>query len=105
MLGVVAAGAGLVAGLSVAPVVVVGLVLLLVARPVSVLACLLPFPHPLAERMFISWAGLRGAVPIVLATFPIVVGVAGSRDLLNIGFVLVVIFTLVQGPTLPAVAR
>jgi cell volume regulation protein A len=87
------------------PAIVVGLVLLLVARPVSVLACLLPFRTPWREQAFISWAGLRGAVPIVLTTFPIVAGVSGSQNVLNIVFVLVVIFTLVQGPSLPAVAR
>ncbi|GGO47625.1 K+/H+ antiporter [Streptomyces daqingensis] len=83
----------------------VGLVLLLVARPVSVLLCLLPFRVPWREQAFVSWAGLRGAVPIVLATFPIVGGVDGARELLNIVFVLVVIFTLVQGPLLPVIAR
>ncbi|MFB7170577.1 potassium/proton antiporter [Streptomyces sp. NPDC056254] len=87
------------------PALAVGLVLLLVARPVSVAACLLPFRTPWREQVFISWAGLRGAVPIVLATFPIVAAVEGARHLLNIVFVLVVVFTLVQGPTLPAVAR
>jgi cell volume regulation protein A len=87
------------------PALVVGLVLLLAARPVSVLACLLPFRVPWREQAFVSWAGLRGAVPIVLATFPIVEGVAGARDVLNIVFVLVLLFTLVQGPTLPAAAR
>jgi potassium/hydrogen antiporter len=90
---------------AVLPALVVGLVLLLVARPASVLACLLPFRTPWREQAFISWAGLRGAVPIVLTTFPIVAGVPGSREVLNIVFVLVVIFTLVQGPSLPAVAR
>ncbi|MCX5124616.1 potassium/proton antiporter [Streptomyces sp. NBC_00347] len=87
------------------PALAVGLVLLLIARPVSVAACLLPFRTPWREQAFISWAGLRGAVPIVLATFPIVAAVEGSRHLLNIVFVLVVVFTLVQGPTLPAAAR
>jgi potassium/hydrogen antiporter len=90
---------------AIVPAIVVGLVLLLAARPVSVLVCLVPFRTPWREQAFISWAGLRGAVPIVLATFPIVAGVAASRDLLSIVFVLVVIFTLVQGPTLPALAR
>ncbi|MDX2599698.1 potassium/proton antiporter [Streptomyces caniscabiei] len=91
---------------AVLPALVVGLVLLLAARPVSVLACLLPFRGiSWREQAFISWAGLRGAVPIVLATFPIVAGVSGARDVLNIVFVLVVLFTLLQGPTLPAVAR
>ncbi|MEW2138907.1 potassium/proton antiporter [Streptomyces sp. NPDC005409] len=87
------------------PALAVGFVLLLIARPVSVAACLLPFRTPWREQGFISWAGLRGAVPIVLATFPIVANVEGSRHLLNIVFVLVVVFTLVQGPTLPAVAH
>ncbi|MFJ8190110.1 potassium/proton antiporter [Streptomyces sp. NPDC096094] len=87
------------------PALTVGLVLLLAARPVSVVLCLLPFRVPWREQAFISWAGLRGAVPIVLATFPIVAGVAGAGAVLNIVFVLVVLFTLVQGPTLPAAAR
>lgn len=87
------------------PALVVGLVLLLAARPVSVALCLLPFRVPWREQAFISWAGLRGAVPIVLATFPIVEGVTGADDVLNIVFVLVVLFTLIQGPALPAVAR
>ncbi|NJP50478.1 potassium/proton antiporter [Streptomyces sp. SBST2-5] len=87
------------------PALAVGLVLLLAARPVSVLLCLLPFPVRWREQAFISWAGLRGAVPIVLTTFPIVEDVPGARDVLNIVFVLVVLFTLIQGPTLPAVAK
>ncbi|GAA3934405.1 potassium/proton antiporter [Actinomadura viridis] len=84
---------------------VVGLVLLLAARPISVLACLPPFRIPWRQQIFLSWAGLRGAVPIVLATFPIVAGVEGAWHLLNIVFVLVVVFTLIQGPSLPLVAR
>ncbi|MEU4970075.1 potassium/proton antiporter [Streptomyces smyrnaeus] len=90
---------------AIAPAIAVGGVLLLAARPVSVLACLLPFRVPWREQAFISWAGLRGAVPIVLATFPVVEGVDGARGLLNVVFVLVVLFTLIQGPALPAVAR
>ena len=53
---------------------------------------------PWREQVFLSWAGLRGAVPIVLATFPIVEGVPDAIRLLNIVFILVVVFTLVQGP-------
>lgn len=87
------------------PAIVVGLVLLLVARPVSVLVSLVGFRIPVREQLFLSWAGLRGAVPIVLATFPIVAGVPGSYRLLNIVFVLVVIFTLVQAPSLRLVAN
>lgn len=87
------------------PAIGVGLILLLLARPFSVAVCLIPFRTPWREQAFISWAGLRGAVPVVLATFPIVAGVDGARHLLSIVFVLVVIFTLIQGPTLPAAAR
>jgi cell volume regulation protein A len=84
---------------------VIGLVLLVLARPLSVVLCLLPFRVPLREQVFLSWAGLRGAVPIVLATFPVVAGVPHSDRVLNVVFVLVVIYTLVQGPSLPLVAR
>jgi len=87
------------------PAIVVGLVLLLIARPLSVVLSVLPFRMPWREQVFLSWAGLRGAVPIVLATFPIVGGVPGSERLLNIVFVLVVVFTLVQGPSLSPVAH
>jgi potassium/hydrogen antiporter len=88
-----------------APAIVVGLVLLLVARPLSVFLSLVGFSIPLREQLFLSWAGLRGAVPIVLATFPVVAGVTDSSRLLNIVFVLVVVFTLVQGPSLGPIAR
>ena len=83
----------------------IGLLLLLLARPAAVLASLLPFRVSWREQAFLSWAGLRGAVPIVLATFPIVRDVPHSHRLLNIVFVLVVVFTLVQGGTLAALAR
>jgi len=84
---------------------VVGLVLLLVARPLAVVVSLGGFGVPWREQAFLSWAGLRGAVPIVLATFPIVQGVPDSDRLLDVVFVLVVIFTLVQGPSLHPLAR
>lgn len=64
---------------AVLPALAVGLVLLLIARPVSVATCLQPFRTPWREQAFISWAGLRGAVPIVLATFPIVAAVDGAQ--------------------------
>jgi potassium/hydrogen antiporter len=91
------------------PAIVIGLVLLLLARPLSVFASLagfrLPAPWTLREQVFLSWAGLRGAVPIVLATFPVVEGVPDSGRLLNIVFILVVVFTLVQGPSLRPIAH
>lgn len=87
------------------PALVIGLALLLVARPLSILIAAAPFRLPFREQAFLSWAGLRGAVPIVLAIFPAVAGVEGSRRLLDVVFVLVVVFTLLQGPTLPYVAK
>lgn len=87
------------------PAIIIGLVLLLIGRPISVLVSLAGFRVPWREQIFLSWAGLRGAVPIVLATFPIVAGVPNSDRLLNIVFILVVVFTLIQGPSLPLVAR
>ncbi|HEY7010114.1 MAG TPA: potassium/proton antiporter [Jatrophihabitantaceae bacterium] len=87
------------------PALVVGVVLLLVARPLSVLCSLIPFRVALREQAFFSWAGLRGAVPIVLATFPVVHHVPGSNRVLNAVFVLVVVFTVIQGPSLPMLAR
>ncbi len=87
------------------PAIVVGFVLLLVARPVSVLVCALPFRLPWLQQAFLSWAGLRGAVPIVLATFPITSGIPGAEQMFALVFVLVVVFTLLQGPSLPWVAR
>ncbi|MEU1625786.1 potassium/proton antiporter [Streptomyces sp. NPDC020096] len=87
------------------PAVLIGAVLTLIARPVSVLVTLTPFRMPWREQALLSWAGLRGAVPIVLATIPMVHQVAESHRVFNIVFVLVIVFTLVQGPTLPWVAR
>ena len=87
------------------PAVLVGLVLLLVARPLSVLASVVWFRFPLGQQLFVSWAGLRGAVPIVLATFPLTARVPGAGLIFNTVFVLVVVFTLVQGWSLPWVAR
>lgn len=87
------------------PALAVGLVLLLAARPASVFVSLVGFRVPYKDQVFLSWAGLRGAIPIVLATFPIVKGVPDSERLLDIVFVLVIAFTLVQGPSLYPLAR
>ncbi|MFJ1994968.1 potassium/proton antiporter [Streptomyces asiaticus] len=86
------------------PALAVGLVLTVVARPVSVLVSTAPFRLPWREKALLSWAGLRGAVPIVLATIPVVSDVPDSRRIFNIVFVLVIVYTLVQGPTLPWLA-
>ncbi|MGY4647565.1 potassium/proton antiporter [Mycobacterium sp. URHB0021] len=92
-------------GAELVPGIVIGLVLLLVSRPLSVAVSLAAFRVPWREQVFVSWAGLRGAVPIVLATFPIVGGVPDSMRLLNIVFILVVVYTLIQGPSLHLLAQ
>ncbi|MEV6593517.1 potassium/proton antiporter [Streptomyces acidicola] len=92
-------------GDDIVPALIIGLVLTIVARPVSVVVALLPFRVPWPEQALLSWAGLRGAVPIILATIPMVNQVEGSRRIFNIVFVLVVVYTLIQGPTLPWLAR
>jgi len=90
---------------AVVPAMVAGVALLLIARPLSVLASASWFRIRLNQQAFLSWAGLRGAVPIVLATIPLSAGLRGGRELFDIVFVLVVVFTLIQGTTLPPVAR
>ncbi len=82
-----------------------GALLTFVARPVSVAMCATPLRMPWREQTFLAWAGLRGAVPIVLATVPLAEGVAGADDLFDMVFVMVVFYTLAQGPTLPGIAR
>lgn len=82
-----------------------GLILTLLARPVSVLLSSLVQPMPWRELAFISWAGLRGAVPIVLTTIPLAEGVDGATRLFDIVFVMVIVYTLLTGPTLPVAAR
>lgn len=82
-----------------------GAILTFVARPVSVAVCALWTPTTFREQMFIGWAGLRGAVPIVLATIPLAAHVPSADDLFNIVFIFVIVYTIVQSPTLPFVAR
>jgi cell volume regulation protein A len=89
----------------VGPALLVGALLLLVARPLSVAVSLVWFRMPWAQQVFVSWAGLRGAVPIVLATFPLTADVPGAARVFDTVVVLVVVFTLVQGWSLPWVAR
>lgn len=87
------------------PAVVIGLVLTLVARPAAVLLSTFAFRVPWREKAFLSYAGLRGAVPIVLATIPMSSAIPDSARLFDLVFLIVGVFTLVQGPTLPAAAR
>ncbi len=85
--------------------VLAGLALTFVARPLSVALSAIAQPMGPRALAFISYAGLRGAVPIVLATVPLAQRVPGSGELFDIVFVFVVIYTLVTAPTLPAVAK
>ncbi|MCW2712295.1 MAG: potassium/proton antiporter, family [Marmoricola sp.] len=84
---------------------VAGLGLTFLARPVSVAVSSLVQPMRLPELAFISWAGLRGAVPIVLATIPLAEAIDGAERLFDIVFVIVVIYTLLTAPLLPLVAK
>lgn len=103
LLGLLVAPSRLAA--QIVPALVIGFVLLLVARPLSVVAAVCWFRFPWRDQVFLSWAGLRGAVPVVLATVPVVAGAPETDGLFELVFVLVVVFTLVQAPTLPMVAR
>ncbi len=103
LLGLLASPKGFVDQL--VPALVVGTALLVLGRPLSVLLSCTPFRMPWRTQVFLSWAGLRGAVPVVLATVPITAGTPGLEWIFDLVFVLVVVFTFVQGPTLPWVAR
>ena len=79
---------------------VLGLVLAFLARPLAVLACLLPFRYPPRELGYIAWVGLRGAVPIILATFPVMAGAGGADEAFHLVFFIVVVNAIVPGSTI-----
>ncbi len=87
------------------PGLLIALVLMFIARPVAVFLTLIPFHYSLREKVFISWVGLKGAVPIVLATFALVAGLKDSALLFNLVFFIVLTSVLLQGTLLPRVAR
>ena len=83
-----------------------GLFMIFVARPLAVHLCLVFFPSiSIRGRWFLSWVGLRGAVPIIFATYPLMSQVEGAETLFNIVFFITLLSLLIQGSTMPAVAR
>jgi cell volume regulation protein A len=87
------------------PGLALGLFLALVARPLVVTLLLLPFRFPAREVTFVAWVGLRGAVPVMLATFPVLAGVEGASRVFDLVFFVVVVSAVVQGTTIRALAR
>lgn len=87
------------------PAFAVSAVLILVARPLAVFVSLLRSGLAARERIMVSWVGLRGAAPIILATFPMVAGLDASGSMFNVVFVAVITSVLLQGPSVSFVAR
>lgn len=103
MLGLLASPSQLPA--RILPALLIGLVLVALARPVAVVVSTIAFRLPWRQQAFLSYAGLRGAVPIVLATIPMNDAVPGAAGLFDLVFLVVGGFTFIQGPTLPWAAR
>jgi cell volume regulation protein A len=91
------------------PVIGIGLLisafLMFIARPLSVFLTLIHSRFYLREKSFISWVGLRGAVPVILATFPLIAGVPDAEFIFNVVFFIVLTSALLQGSSIPFVAR
>jgi potassium/hydrogen antiporter len=83
----------------------IALFLAIVARPLITFVCLAPFRYPMREIVYIGWVGLRGAVPIVLATVPVLAQVSGADFLFNIVFFIVVVNAIIPGATVPWITR
>lgn len=79
--------------------------LIFVARPVAVLLCLLPFRFSARELAFLSWVGLKGAVPVTLATFPLLFSIHGAAEMFDTVFFVVVVSVVIQGWSMPLLAR
>ncbi|HPE77142.1 MAG TPA: potassium/proton antiporter [Draconibacterium sp.] len=83
----------------------ISIFLILVARPLTVFVSLLPFKTGIREKWFLSWVGLRGAVPIVLATYPLIAGAEKAHMIFNIVFFISLTSVIIQGTSLPLVAK
>jgi len=103
MLGLLVAPSSLLPILG--PSILIAVVLMLVARPAAVALCLLPFQYTAAEIAFISWVGLRGAVPIFLAIIPVLAGLPDATVFFGVAFIIVLTSLIVQGWTVTRAAR
>ena len=90
---------------SLAPSLAIAIFLIVAARPVAVVLCLLPFRFTWQEAAFISWVGLRGAVPIFLGTIPVLAGVESAQIFFIVAFVVVLTSLVIQGWTIAPAAR
>ena len=93
--------------IAVAPTaLLIGIFMMIIARPLSVILCLLPFRNLTNKaRLFVSWVGLRGAVPIIFATYPVVSNIEGADQIFNIVFFITLLSLILQGSTISAFAR
>ena len=84
----------------------IGVFMIVVARPLSVFACLLPFRKISTKaKLFVSWVGLRGAVPIIFATYPVIANIEGSNQLFNIVFFITLLSLVIQGMTISSMKK
>ncbi len=87
------------------PALILTLILVFIARPVAVFLAMIPFKATFNEKLFISWVGLRGAAPIVLATFPLLANIEHSHEIFCIIFFVVLVSVVIQGTTIPVAAK
>jgi cell volume regulation protein A len=84
----------------------IGMFMIFIGRPLSVFLCLLPFRNMNTKsRLFISWVGLRGAVPIIFATYPVVADIEGANMIFNIVFFITILSLIIQGTTISSMAN
>ncbi|MFA6770006.1 MAG: potassium/proton antiporter [Bacteroidales bacterium] len=88
------------------PALIISLLMIFLSRPLTVFLCLLPFRKmPIKDKTYVSWVGLRGAVPIIFAIFPLVEGVPHANLMFNIVFFCTLVSLIVQGTSLPLIAK